>query len=396
MEGRTYKARIWADLDLSDITTYQDSENEEKGKKESYEGSVSITSHVDPSDTISGRGLACSCFAGKYRSITVRVKERDIESSSPCSYWDENQWGSLSREEFKEGYKPPPKPSPGSERSKFLFDGESLCKQLYQLIFAKKEQGVVVITGSTNTTKSTIVRGLIYMFLQRKIEESKRNQQRRPHLVTLEDPIEQFYHENKNGPAPPEWSQFRGLDYTPRDLEIDTKDIETALMRDALRQTPSVVYIGAIRNDQDWKSVVEFGGTGHLVVTTSHAGSLVESIDRILSASKKESEVEAKKRGQVIEKILAVVHLRADKIGDQRVILPALWRHTPTGVASFVNDGLGALLPHNPSVEMGQRIEDVSCLGRYWFATRLLNEGVPENIAKEVKDKAMFWDLEGI
>lgn len=97
------------------------------------------------------------------------------------------------------------------------------------------------------------------------------------------------------------------VDYTPREKGKDAMSIKEAVMN-ALRQTPKVLFVGETREIGDWSRLLDFAGTGHLVVTTAHAGSLVEAMANLLRA------VEARrptKRSEVADRTLALIHLRA-------------------------------------------------------------------------------------
>jgi hypothetical protein len=155
-----------------------------------------------------------------------------------------------------------------------------------------------------------------------------------------------------------------GIDYSPRDKGCDVKSLQAAL-RDALRQTPSVVFIGEIREDEDekdWKHVIEFAGTGHLVVTTAHAGSLRETMEKIMREAGAKSAAE---RGYVAQRILAIVNIVTGKDGKR---YPAFWRRTDSGVAAMRVPGLSSILPFTPPV--GQE-NQIATLGRYAIAQRL-------------------------
>src|SRR5258708_31400051 len=114
--------------------------------------------------------------------------------------------------------------------------------------------------------------------------------------------------------------QGGGIDYTPRQKGIDAESLDEVLC-DALRQKPSAVYVGETRDDKDWVKLLGFGGTGHLVFTTFHAGSLVEAMHKILRAAGAET---PEGRSEVAQRILALIHLRQEVIGGESVLLPAL------------------------------------------------------------------------
>jgi len=157
-----------------------------------------------------------------------------------------------------------------------------------------------------------------------------------------------------------------------------------AALQDARRQTPALFYYGEVRNHEDWEPILDFAGSGHLIVTTTHAGSLVESFQHIAAAVGADTPAEI---GALAGRILASVHLRALHWGvgkkKKLAILPAVWRRNSASMAQLVADGLGSVLPHNPKSP-----ENVGSFGRYWFAKTML----PDN--KEILQQALKHDLE--
>jgi hypothetical protein len=267
---------------------------------------------------------------------------------------------------------------------------------------------LVVLTGATNSAKSEIARGLIQLYLA---ERPRGAGERRPHLVTFEDPIESFFI-SPRGPKDLELpkvpsralrniigvgkveeqqrrlcgnlhampktllAQWHGIDYTPREKGSDVRDLNQAFA-DALRQTPTVFFIGEVRDPRDWVEILEFAGTGHLVITTAHAGSSLEAMIKILSSV---GALTSADRRRYAARLRAVVHLEprlADRnagpaeVAGRNLLLPAIWRNTDRGLAALAANGFGAVVPEcpDPRVEPG-----VSSLGRRWFANRLLRQ----------------------
>jgi len=363
-----FQAEIWDGVD--DLTTYLDADNAHTRKD--IEG-FSMPGHIylcHNGGEIGGRGLICKCYKQRFRSVTVRVQAN-------------TKMGVLTK------YKPRLKKLAASlyapsatPNAKFPISLQTICEVLFYLLPELREEhprGVIVVTGSTNAGKSKIARGLIYRYLQEKIsgfEINKPLKQRRPHLVTIEDPIEDyFFTEDLDDPSPKKAQEY-GLDYTPREIGKDTGGLADAFA-DALRQTPSVVYVGEVRDKDEWKPLIDFAGTGHLVVTTAHAGSLVEAMDRIMQAT--DATVPAR-RGQVADCILAVIHLESVPLGmtmDKSVVLPAIWRRTSSGISTFVADGLASIVPNILSkgkTQEASRRQDasISSIGRLWFAEQCI------------------------
>jgi hypothetical protein len=285
------------------------------------------------------------------------------------------------------------------------------CQELFAAIFDDPPggpripaHGLLVLTGATNSAKTRIAQGLIDLYLNRLLAADPGRKRRRPHLVTFEDPIETYYvgpvkpkalavptrlpravgdrrvgsgsrarqnqvHHWLRGLPPVLLAQWRGVDYTPREKGKDVRDLGQAFA-DALRQTPTVFFVGEVRDRREWAEVLEFAGTGHLVVTTAHAGSLLEAMIKILSAVEAETPAD---RRRYAARLLAVAHLRARPARDgaaaqtaagRALLLPAVWRNTEPGLATLSDNGYRSIV-----AETDPR---ASSLGRRWFADRLV------------------------
>ena len=123
---------------------------------------------------------------------------------------------------------------------------------------AELRRGLVLITGTTGSGKSTTLASMI----------DKINATRREHILTLEDPIE-FLHKNKKSVV------------TQREISIDTKDFSTAL-RATMREDPDVILIGEMRDAETFAAAMAASETGHMVFSTLHTTNAMLTIDRIL------------------------------------------------------------------------------------------------------------------
>ena len=161
---------------------------------------------------------------------------------------------------------------PSDSAGKYLNTVAELCTSWFRLVLESRAQagpaqGLLAITGATNSSKSKLARGLIryYYYLDKRLRPGLK---RRPHLVTVEDPVEAYF--SSTGYS------SRCVRYTPRQLGADVKEVSSA-MRDALRQTSTVLYVGATRDPATLPDLLEFPALGDLVVATAHAGSLREA-----------------------------------------------------------------------------------------------------------------------
>ena len=124
--------------------------------------------------------------------------------------------------------------------------------------FAKRKNGLVLVTGSTGSGKSTTLAALI----------DRINHQRKVHILTIEDPIE-FVHNHRLAMV------------NQREVGTDTRSFASAL-KHALRQDPDVVLIGEMRDNETIAAAITTAETGHLVLATLHSNSAAESVDRMI------------------------------------------------------------------------------------------------------------------
>jgi twitching motility protein PilT len=136
---------------------------------------------------------------------------------------------------------------------------------------AEKPRGLVLVTGPTGSGKSTTLAAML----------DKINQERKSHIITVEDPIE-FIHRHKNSTV------------NQREVGSDTRTFAQAL-KYALRQDPDVILIGEMRDLETIGAALTIAETGHLVLATLHTNSAAESINRIIDAfpSHQQSQVRA-------------------------------------------------------------------------------------------------------
>ncbi len=124
---------------------------------------------------------------------------------------------------------------------------------------AMSKRGLVLVVGATGSGKSSTLAALI----------GHRNENSQGHIITIEDPIE-FVHEH------------RGCIVTQREIGVDTASYQVAL-KNTLRQAPDVILLGEIRDRETMEYAIAFAETGHLCVSTLHANSTNQALDRIIN-----------------------------------------------------------------------------------------------------------------
>ncbi len=128
------------------------------------------------------------------------------------------------------------------------------------LEFAKKRRGLVLVTGPTGAGKSTTLAALVEYI----------NKTRACHVITIEDPIEYRYKQEK-------------ATIHQRELGRDVPSFHEAL-RSALREDPDVILIGEMRDYETISLAMTAAETGHLVFGTLHTSSAAQTVDRIIDA----------------------------------------------------------------------------------------------------------------
>ena len=124
---------------------------------------------------------------------------------------------------------------------------------------AMTKRGLVIFVGGTGSGKSTSLASMV----------DYRNQHSYGHIITIEDPVE-FVHDHGNCLV------------TQREVGVDTESYEIAL-KNTLRQAPDVILIGEVRDREAMEHAIAFAETGHLCLTTLHANSTNQALDRIIN-----------------------------------------------------------------------------------------------------------------
>jgi len=131
---------------------------------------------------------------------------------------------------------------------------------------ADANRGLVLVTGVTGSGKSTTLAAMIRHI----------NQTRREHIITVEDPIEYLYKDEKSI-------------INQMEIGVDTADFQTAL-KHVLRQDPDIILIGEIRDRESIKTALTAVETGHMVFSTLHTPDAKQTLNRILHFFSKEDE----------------------------------------------------------------------------------------------------------
>ncbi|PIP73982.1 MAG: type IV pili twitching motility protein PilT [Candidatus Lloydbacteria bacterium CG22_combo_CG10-13_8_21_14_all_47_15] len=126
--------------------------------------------------------------------------------------------------------------------------------------FARKKQGFFLVVGPVGQGKSTTLASLLNLV----------NKERAEHIITIEDPVEYLFEEDKSI-------------VDQREVRTDTKDFASAL-RSMFRQDVNIAMIGEMRGPLTMATAVTAAETGHLIFSTLHTNNAAQTIDRIIDS----------------------------------------------------------------------------------------------------------------
>ena len=123
---------------------------------------------------------------------------------------------------------------------------------------ASFRNGIIFVTGTTGSGKSTTMAAMLDYI----------NSTYNRHIITIEDPIEYTFEDNKSF-------------FEQREIGLDAESFESAIVH-ALRQDPDIIVVGEMRNRETFETALAAAETGHMVITTLHTKDAPQSINRIL------------------------------------------------------------------------------------------------------------------
>jgi twitching motility protein PilT len=132
----------------------------------------------------------------------------------------------------------------------------AVCK-----VLAEKDRGLVLCVGAAGNGKTSTLAGML----------NHMNRSLPRHIVTIEDPIEYVYTDER-------------CSISQREIGYDTKSFASAL-RAALRQDPDVIQVGEIRDAETMEIALKAAETGHLVLSTLHTPDVARTMNRVIALS---------------------------------------------------------------------------------------------------------------
>jgi twitching motility protein PilT len=208
---------------------------------------------------------------------------------------------------------------------------------------ADEERGLILLTGTTGSGKSTTLAAMIAHI----------NATKARHIVTIEDPIEYLHSDRKSL-------------INQREVGMDTASFARA-MRRVLRQDPDVILIGEMRDEETVRTALSAAETGHLVLSTVHTLDAAESVNRIIDFFQPHEQDQARAmlagtlRGVVSQRLVPTVE------GDGRVAVCEILRMTGRARDMIMDPEQTGRLPEviSEGAYYGMQTFDQALLGFY-------------------------------
>jgi len=195
-------------------------------------------------------------------------------------------------------------------------------------------QGLILVTGVTGSGKSTTIAAMI----------QKINSERRCNIVTIEDPIEYIYTDDK-------------AVICQREIGIDVHGFRGAL-RHVVRQDPDVIVIGECRDAETFQAGITAAETGHLVFTTLHSANVSQSFSRILEFFPQEREHQIRRLLQFnLQAIISQKILPSIKPGVSLVPAIEIMLNTPM-IRQLIVDGEDRRIPEAIAADSESGMQD--------------------------------------
>jgi twitching motility protein PilT len=202
----------------------------------------------------------------------------------------------------------------------------------------RREKGLILVTGPTGSGKSTTLAAMINQI----------NEERRLHLLTIEDPIE-FVHPSKK------------CLINQREVGPHTQSFQNAL-KAALREDPDVILVGEMRDLETIQLALTAAETGHLVMGTLHTSSAPKTVDRIIDVFPPSQQSQV--RAMLAESLQAVItQTLCKKVGGGRVAALEIMIGT-NAVKNLIREGKIHQLPSaiQTSQNVGMKSMEMSLL----------------------------------
>jgi twitching motility protein PilT len=222
---------------------------------------------------------------------------------------------------------------------------------LYELTHLN--QGFILVTGPTGCGKSTTLATMINII----------NQERRAHIITLEDPVEFVYPQGQSV-------------IEQREVGKDTRSFHAGL-KYILRQDPNVILVGEMRDPETISAALTAAETGHLVFSTLHTNSAAETVERIIDS------FDSQRQHQILIQLAAalravVTQQLVPTVEDKVVVAREIMINVPA-ISNLIRQNKIAQIPSVLQTGKGEGMTTMSNALKDLLKQGVISEDVYEN-----------------
>jgi len=235
--------------------------------------------------------------------------------------------------------------------------------------------GLVLITGPTGSGKSTTLAAMI-----------KRISALRPcHVVTIEDPIEFLFTDDK-------------ATISQREVGTDTPTFHEAL-RNCVRQDPDVIMVGEMRDLETMATAITAAETGHLVFSTLHTNNAAQTVDRIIDSYPVDQQQQVRSQLSLVMRAIVSMQLVQNKDGTERlpaceimVNSPKISKHVENGEIKEILEEMENSVSFYRMQSMNQSLLSLLAHDEITYEQALDSSNEPDDLS--LKLRKMFPSIE--
>ncbi len=241
--------------------------------------------------------------------------------------------------------------------------------------FTEYPGGMVLITGPTGSGKSTTLAAMINLI----------SKARPCHVVTIEDPIEFLFQDDK-------------ATISQREVGTDTPNFHEAL-RNCMRQDPDVIMVGEMRDLETMSTAITAAETGHLVFSTLHTNSAAQTVDRIIDSYSADQQEQIRNQLGLVLRAIVSMQLVQSKDGSARlpaceilVNSPKISKHIAAGEIKEIHEEMENSVNFYHMQSMNQSLISLLAHDQITYEQAVQASSDPDDLS--LKLRAMFPKIE--
>jgi twitching motility protein PilT len=241
--------------------------------------------------------------------------------------------------------------------------------------FTEYPSGLVLVTGPTGSGKSTTLAAMINLIARA----------RQCHVVTIEDPIEFLFQDDK-------------ATISQREVGTDTPTFHEAL-KNCMRQDPDVIMVGEMRDLETMSTAITAAETGHLVFSTLHTNNAAQTVDRIIDSYPADQQLQVRGQLALVLKAIVSMQLVEDHEGKSRlpaceilVNAPKVSKHIENGEIKEILEEMENSVNFYRMQSMNQSLISLLAYNRITYEQAIDASSEPDDLSLKLRE--MFPSIE--